>query len=166
MTVLKIHASQAPDFPDRIYEKIGKCAGFATCCAISSFNAYTFHNLGHGLTLKYGIEKPKEISIWDILYGKVSFKQSQMTSGDTIKYFLAGPLAQLAFSYGYLKLMQRANPNSALVLGLKTGNYLGIISSLLTLVPTKIGKRPTDGYHILEMKILEKFAHIGHALNV
>jgi hypothetical protein len=164
--MFKINASQAPDLPAHIYEKIGNFTAFTACCAISSFNAYTFHNLGHGLTLKYGIEKPKKISIWDILYGKVSFKQSQMTSGDTIKYFLAGPLAQFAFSYGYLKLMQRANPNSALVLGMKTGNYLGIISSLLALVPTKIGKRQTDGYHILEMKILERFAHIGHAFNV
>lgn len=165
-TIITINASEGPDFSTRLYEKIGKSATFIICGAISGINAYTMHNVGHGLVLKYGIKKPKKISFTDILYGNVSFKQSEMTSSDTINYFLAGPLAQLAFSYGYLKLMQRANPNSALVMGFKTGNYLGIISSLVTLIPTKVYNRKTDGFNILEIKILEKFAHIGHAFSV
>lgn len=164
-TIITINAAEGPDFSTRLYEKIGQSATFIICSAISGINAYTLHNVGHGLVLKYGIEKPKKITFADILCGDVSFKQSEMTSSDTIKYFLAGPLVQLAFSYGHLKLMHRANPNSALVMGFKTGNYLGIISSLVALIPTKICKRKTDGFNILEIKILEKFAHIGHAFD-
>lgn len=154
LTFLTIYADKPSDLSSHFYEKMGKVTGWIIGFGAIYATSHTMHNIGHVLAIKACIKNDSQKNrLFDAIFKSkiaLSFKKHEIDYKGELLYFVAGSLTEFAANYALLKIIQYADATDPTVKGCKAGAYAGMATSILHMIPVKIGQIKMDGYQFCQ----------------